>query len=363
MACLLRPHSDLIARVQTAKSGATGQMLLAFSDRHYIPILKTKQGERWSLATLPPDLRAVITPLLELHPHKTLDSTQHAASVCEELVGDWGVDLAFFLDTRWLHGEAGSSPIAEAAFQAARDNGLQAIPVIRPALGPQVLEVIGAIVEEDQRGVLMRVLPSDLTHPEAILGAVQSSGLAPAETHLLLDYRSQQMNLSFDLPRIPALTEWKTFSAASGSFPRSLADRPLDQWVEIQRLDWQSWLQGRQETRLRRPSFGDYATRDPGPAAQGGKASVNLRYCLESTWLCRVGGRLEDGAAPQMRNFCALLVADARFSGRTFSAGDAEIFNKTLPDTGTGGPAEWAKWSLSHHIVFAGRQIQGLADA
>jgi hypothetical protein len=55
-------------------------MPLQFSDRHYIPILKTKQGERWSLATLPPDLRAVITPLLELHPHKTLDSAQHMFS-------------------------------------------------------------------------------------------------------------------------------------------------------------------------------------------------------------------------------------------------------------------------------------------
>jgi hypothetical protein len=338
-------------------------MPLQFSDRHYIPILKTKQGERWSLATLPPDLRAVITPLLELHPHKTLDSAQHAASICEELIADWGVDLPFFLDTRWLHDEGGSSAVSEATFQAARDNGLQAVPVIRPGLGTQTLEVIKAIVEEDQRGFLMRVQPSDLNHPQAILDTIQNAGATPAQTHLSVDYRSQQMNLSYDVPRVPALDEWVTFSAASGSFPRSLADRPLDQWFEIQRLDWQSWLHSRQETRLRRPSFSDYATRDPGPAAQGGKASVNLRYCLSSSWLCRVGGRLEDGAAPQMRDFCALLVADPRFSGQGFSSGDAEIYNKTLPDTGSGGPGDWAKWSLSHHLVFVGRQIQGLGGA
>ena len=331
--------------------------MLDFDFKHYVPILKTKQGERWSLATLSGARRTHVTPLLEIHAHKTLGPTAHASMICESLVEDWGTNDYFFLDTRWLHAEVGDPAVIAGVLQSARDSSLLAIPVATIQYDATAREQLAAEIEADGHGCLIRIRPSDLQEPEAILELADSLGIAPTDTHLLLDYRSSPMNLEFDLNRMPSLNDWRTLSVASGSFPRSLADRPLNQWFTLPRIDWTSWSTGITETIQRRPSFSDYTTRDPGAPANGGKPSVNVRYARPNDWFCRLGGKLEDGAAPQMKTFCSLLVVHESYSGLTFSEGDAEYYEKSLPDTGTGGSGDWAKWAISHHLAYVADQV------
>jgi hypothetical protein len=334
--------------------------MLSFGFNHYVPILKTKQGERWSLATLSGLRRAHLTPLLEVHAHKTLGPTAHASVICESLVEEWGTNDYFFLDTRWLHAEVGDPAVIAGVLQSARDSSLLTIPVATIQYDAIAREQLAAEIEVDGRGCLIRVRPSDLQEPEAVLDLANNLGLVPADLHLLLDYRSNPMNLEFDLNRIPALDEWRTVTVASGSFPRSLADRPLNEWFTLSRAEWNAWFMNITEGMKRRPSFADYTTRDPGAPANGGKPSVNIRYARSNDWLCRLGGRLEDGAAPQMKTFCSLLTAHESYSGQTFSEGDAEYYDKSLPDTGTGGSGDWTKWAISHHLAFVADQVASI---
>src|SRR5438874_1322649 len=74
----------------------------------YVPILKTKAGDRWALSHLKPKSQGVIRPLLELHPHRLKADSEHIPAICDELEADWGTDRAFYLDGIWLHGEIGN---------------------------------------------------------------------------------------------------------------------------------------------------------------------------------------------------------------------------------------------------------------
>src|SRR5580698_4983313 len=88
----------------------------------YVPILKTKKAEFWSVANLTPNARAAITPLFEMtgvpkkrkkknpvnaseppkleKPPKAF--SEHTADKCKKIAAAWGTK-EFFLDHhRWI---------------------------------------------------------------------------------------------------------------------------------------------------------------------------------------------------------------------------------------------------------------------
>jgi len=67
----------------------------------YVPILKSKAGERWALSHLTPARKAKVRPLLEFHPPGAKSLGEHVESICESLQAAWGVDrLDLLLDYR-----------------------------------------------------------------------------------------------------------------------------------------------------------------------------------------------------------------------------------------------------------------------
>jgi len=329
-----------------------------FSHKHYVPIMKTKAGERWALSHLDRTSQAHLTPVLELHDTDKNLST-HADDVCEDLSSDWGTTDPFFLDTIWVHGTAGLPGPLAAVFDAARNYALMAMPVVRVTYDPPTLAQVRAILDEDDRGCMLRVSPSQSGNAALIDSTLRALDLEPGQVHLLLDYQASQMELRQDIPRIPHLADWRTFTAASGGFPRSLANLPSNTWHLIARSDWQGWEPHVSKAGFaRRPTFGDYTLRDPGAPPKFGVASVNMRYTCNAEWLVRTGGLVRDGAAPQMKTVCRDLIARSEYSGAAFSAGDREIFQTAQPGTGTGGATQWVQWCVSHHLVFTASQIQ-----
>jgi len=150
-----------------------------FNYKHYVPILKTKEGEFWALRKLATERQNVVTPLLEIdklpRPPKpkptppgkksrskgpaTVDS--HLSKKCAKIAEAWGTSLPFFLDTRWLAGEEGNPEIVSAIFEATRNESLISIPVATPKHSSDTLEAIREIVDFDGRGVLLRLTPED----------------------------------------------------------------------------------------------------------------------------------------------------------------------------------------------------------
>jgi hypothetical protein len=335
---------------------------LKFTHKHYIPILKTKTGELWALSHLRAKTQSHLTPLLELHAHKDKSIAAHADAVCENLAGAWGTDDPFFLDTIWLHGSSGNPAVVSAVFESARDQDLKAIPVVRTSYDTPTLAQISAIVEEDGRGCMLRITPHDLVSPtvtqiDSTLAALE---LAATDVHLLLDYHKSAMLLVSDIPRVPHLQDWLTFTTASGMFPSSLGNLPQGVWHFVPRGDWTSWepIVTSNKKLSRRPTFGDYTVRAPGPPADFGQPSVNVRYTTDTNWLVRLGGKVAAGASGQMKQLCQDLINRPEYSGQQYSAGDQAFYDTAQPGAGPGNATQWVQWSVSHHLVFVTDQIQ-----
>ncbi|MGD0767761.1 MAG: beta family protein [Tepidisphaeraceae bacterium] len=336
--------------------------MLKFGQKHYVPILKTKEGERWAIFNLDAPTKLRLTPLMEIHEHKTLTAAQQALAMCQALAHDWGTDRPLFLDTCWLHDEHGHSGILAAVFQSARIESLQAIPVARTSYGQQALARIRDIAQQDGRGYLLRAQVSDLSNPAGINSVLSAIGLQRQHVHFMLDYRNHPMNLLVDVPRIPSISSWLTLTTASSACPRSLTSFQQHIWHPIPRNDWTSWEQAvTQLTLPRRPTFSDYTIRDYGRSPSGGRASVTLRYTTTNNWLIRVGPKVAGGGSVNMHVVCQSLIQRTEYSGQNFSAGDGAIHATAQPNSGPGNTGQWISWGASHHMVFVARQIQNHA--
>jgi len=327
--------------------------------KHYVPILKTKAGEKWAIDRTAATLRSSITPLFEIHPHKKHDAAEHADSMCEELACIWSDRT--FLDTCWLHASNGDPTIITSVFGSANSFGLNALPVVRLSYDNATLDVIGDIVAEDGRGCLLRVGPDESGDHARIDAVLTYIGLAPDAVEFLLDYKNIAMHLPLHLGRIPHAVGWRTLTAASGTFPRSVASLGVGTWNSIPRDDWTSWNMGIASSGIPRlPAFADYLIRDSGPAADFGDPSANLRYCKDDHWLVRVGGKHKAGGAGDMHTICADLITRTEYDGRGFSDGDTAIDDCGRRVSGSGAPQQWLQWAMNHHIAFTVGQLRSL---
>jgi hypothetical protein len=323
----------------------------------YVPILKSKAGERWALSHLKSATKAKVRPLVEFHQHSSKALGDHAEGICEALQAAWGVDRSFYIDTIWLHGDAGSPAAIGEVFEAAEQSGLRAVPVIRTTYDDASLEQLQDIISANNRGCMLRITPDTLNTPAIIDTVIESLGVSRDKVDLLIDYRQHAMALASHVPQIPHLAEWRLLIAASGVFPRSLASLPLHEWHQLPRHDWSSWQTGIAKKLKRNPIYSDYTTRPPGPPADFGEPSVNLRYATGNHWLVQMGGKVKDGASEEMHQLCSAMVALAEYCGPDYSGGDEEIDRVSDPDEGPGGPTQWVQWSVSHHMEFVVHQL------
>jgi len=323
----------------------------------YVPVLKSKAGERWALSHLHGPAKSKIRPLVEFHPHDTKALGDHVEGICDGFQAAWGVNRWFYVDTIWLHGNSGSPAVIGEVYEAAASADLQTVPVVRTSYDDASLQQLQNIISEGKRGCMLRITPETLSTPTLIDAVVEALGVSRADVDLLLDYRQHPMSLTTDVVRIPHVSDWRLFIATSGVFPKSLTFLPLHQWHPLPRHDWQSWQSGIAGAIRRKPIYSDYTMRPPGPPADFGEPSVNLRYTLDDHWLVQMGGKHKDGAAPEMHVMCSQLVANSDYSGEDFSAGDEEIDRVTDETEGPGGPTQWLQWCVSHHMEFVVGQL------
>lgn len=324
-----------------------------FDHKHYVPILKTKAGERLAVAGLKTRTKTKITPLFEFHKHKKLDVAAHVVEICDCLASTWGTDSPLFLDTIWLHGKAGDPEIISNVFDAARDAQLQAVPVVRPDFDRESRSAVQRIIRKDGRGYLLRVTRKESKDVPSIDALLSSIGLLRRAVHLMIDYKGTAMDLAADLPAISGLNQWKTLIAASGVFPRTLTSLTQGRWHQVPRNDWTSWLNAVIDRHLpRRPSYADYTIRDPAAPADFGSPSVNLRYAKSPYWLVSIGGKVKAGRSSQMHQVCRSLMNRTEYDGPDFSDGDLAIADTAAEILGPGNATQWLQWCINHHIEF-----------
>src|SRR5882724_5764414 len=136
-------------------------------DLQYIPVLKGRNGEYGALATLPPDAKARLLPIIEIppvpwdharkSPTKTLD--KHIQKVHLSVEKAWGTAQPVLIDMMWVEGdermEDGSHP-ATHLFTATRRLGIPAIPVTGFVRDQEYQRAYREIIQRDGQGVCIR---------------------------------------------------------------------------------------------------------------------------------------------------------------------------------------------------------------
>jgi len=356
-----------------------------FGHRHYVPILKAKDGEYGALQTLPPTVHRAITPLLEIppidwdyaadRPKKTID--QHLKKVGQKIERAWSGRGRLFVDLPlWIPASErmmdGRHPL-EFVFTSLRMRGIEAIPVIDLLRPAEYLSACREIIAEDQRGVCARIHPDDLVGSDGVddaIGSVlETVGTDIRSADLVLDLRALTPDEPMDVgglveiaERLPRLSRWRTFTVAATSFPRNLAGLPPSDFSLIPRGEWDLWENLVRGSRLidRLPTFGDYGISHPEPSEVDPRIirpSASIRYTHDSCWLVPKARNLRDYGYDQFHEVCEALVRRTEYAGRQFSWGDNYIYDCAARRVGTGNLTTWRKVGTSHHLAFAVRQL------
>jgi hypothetical protein len=343
-----------------------------FGHKHYVPILKGKRAEFPATAHL--ENRANVTPLFESIPSKAPDvvPTQVANS-------GWPTGAPYFVDLLFFDDDGGDSnapPLSAVAtcLNAAKAKGQSAIPVTGTGRSPAYQLAVKEFADAD-RGVAIRLIADDFEDEgdleTALASLAKFVGLSPSSIDLIVDLGSiadqnpaviaqlHRANLSV----IPAITQWRTLTVATGAFPVSLAPLTRDAWNRLVRIDWQAWLKLISGTKKvdRLPAYGDYAIAHPGLPPEG-QATIlaQLRYTIQNEFMIWKGKNAIKTGYGQFLSICADLVSRPEFRGATFSAGDQEIEGKATNGGSPGNAETWRNIGTNHHIETVLDQIANL---
>ncbi|WP_375746251.1 beta family protein [Corallococcus interemptor] len=353
-----------------------------------MPILKFMQGERDALAQLETAQRQRVTPLFEIRPPKPKRAKDRKKTLrmetLEELLTKAGPHLAkaipggcAFIDGLHLTPAqtmaSGEHPLAYVLAKA-RESGVALVPVTGPERDSEYLSTVRAAVEEDKRGVCIRVRKNELFGDdldEALASTLRKAGATRESADLVLDLGPIAPDdvsvLSKSLPGviggIDGLMTYRTLTVAAGAFPRSISD--IKRPTKVQRADWLLWriLAGKEKPLVRVPTYGDYAIQGAQPPSTDAalhSGSPNIRYTADDHWLVVRGGALKRLGHEQYAALAQYLVEQECYAGRTFSQGDGYIFGCAGGAETPGNPAVWRRVGTNHHIAKVLKQLTSL---
>ncbi len=156
---------------------------MSFDYRHYVPILKGKEGEYSALREAAPQSKAHVTPLIEVPdipwdfindvPAKTLDD--HLARVPDKIANCWGNALPVFVDLPYLaNGEllTGNIHPVDYIFDRLGQLGNFAVPVVGLSRETIYQDAIERVVAQYQRGACLRLEYEDFDEEGVLTGLI-----------------------------------------------------------------------------------------------------------------------------------------------------------------------------------------------
>jgi hypothetical protein len=345
-----------------------------FDHRHYVPILKGKEGEYGALKELGAAARELTTPLVEIPPP---DAGRPLENVLDRfgqrMASRWGTDDYLFFDLLWDSQQrttANQHPLRHVADDA-RNRGLRVIPVTGLARDGGYQAATQHAAARLGHGAAIRLEPTDVQgDPQALAAALDqllaAIQVAPDAVDLIIDLRAVAAAFPSFLAQaveqfINAMArrdEWRTLTLASSAFPDNLAGRPAAS--TIPRHDWELWnaAVARQPRRL--PAFGDYAIQSPPLAVYLPymEPAASVRYATDTEWLILRGRSVRRGSGfSQFHSLSRTLIARPEYRGAAFSWGDAFIDACAQRTSNPGSLTTWRKVGTSHHLELVARQV------
>jgi hypothetical protein len=205
---------------------------------------------------------------------------------------------------------------------------------------------------------------------ERIIELLNYLGVNVSDADCVIDYKVWQQGASTIASlsdRVPNINGWRTFTVASGAFPRDLTGFTVGQHA-LPRFDWMGWRaqisNGPIPQRL--PAFGDYTIQHAQFAEPPERAnfSASIRYTGSDHWVIMRGESVFQDNGPGYAQWPAnaqLLCARSEYCGPSFSSGDQYIFQMGAQTLRPGNPETWLRAGINHHISFVVRQIANLS--
>lgn len=375
---------------------------MPFDHRHYVPILKGKQGELLALSKTQAKFTKKFTPLVEVPPipltyPEELDDPVPAKSI-DKHVTDTGNSFvkalnglpSVFIDAYYIEDEDelenGSSPI-DALFTSLRAGKIPFIPTLGLDRVEDYADSVKNAVEEDERGCCLRLVEADLEgiadlgkQVQSLLEAVEVS---PVDVDLLIDFGPKvpsKAALPYQIDALPLLKDWRTLTIASSSFPPDMSGVARNSIEEIERDEWLAWvwLLSKQKSVKRMPTFGDYGINHPVLTELDPRIirmSPNIRYTDSVNYVVAKGqaqprkkkkhtpaeeaARKELAPSEQYPKLSAMIKKHESWKGAQFSWGDAFI-DKCSRKECAGRPTDWRAVGMCHHIALVVQQIANL---
>lgn len=351
----------------------------------YIPILKGRAGELEALRVLGDDVKAKLTPLIEIppipfdfvndRPARRMDA--HLAAMPGKLLKSWGDQEELLIDADFVSIHQPTSnqkhPMAF-LLESMRALNMKVIPVTGTGRDAEYQESVKSAVHADGRGVCIRLENDDFEDPTGL--TVQLDQLLQFlqedkdQVDLVLDFKEvsrRQTGLLLIsaanlISSLPDVQKWRTLTLAASSFPQDLSGVGPDSEELIQRAGWAVWraLFQKGEKIRRLPRFGDYGVNHPEPVEIDPRImrmSANLRYTLEEEWLVLKGRNVRDFGYDQFNGLCRVLSQRRDYSGPAFSWGDNYISLCAGDQIGPGNASIWRKIGTSHHLSFVVSQL------
>lgn len=365
-----------------------------FDSKHYIPILKWKPAEQAALAKLSGKEKKFITPLVQLvmptpklpkkeerektreeQLEETIASFEAKIPIIpEDILQSWGI-APIMLDLSLIYTPSLRVEGFDKILTTGKKLGLFLIPVLNLSSDEETKRIVGSLAKKYNSGLCLRLVRSDFIDTNKLSAELQNFLktyiLSERDIDLLIDLKedkdseySKLINLS---QQIPNLSEWRTFSFASGAFPVDLTDCKVDEERYIPRLDWSNWVNQMNSKILKRhPSFADYTIQHPiyKESVQFFSPSASIRYTLADNWLVLRGRK---GKSVYYLAYANLLSQSQKyqdvFRGADFSFGDAYIVEKgkDLKSKHPGGPKDWLTAGINHHLAYTIDQIANLS--
>jgi len=375
---------------------------MPFDHRHYVPILKGKQGELDALANTSKKIISDFTPLIEIPPippsylpgqddpvpAKTID--EHVIYVGQKFAEALKNYHDVFVDGYYIETEDelndGSSPV-DAVFKSLRANKISFVPVVGLDRVEDYVESVKAAVEIDGNGCCLRLVESDLEsivelQPQ-INSILKAINLKAANVDLVVDFGPRvpsKAALPYQIDALPQLKDWRTLTVAASSFPVDMSGISQNSIEEIEREEWLSWVSLRTKNKAlqRMPTYGDYAINHPilneiDPRLMS--MSPNIRYSSETSYVLAKGQaipRKKKNATKQEEAARANLLPNVQYpklakkiknhkswQGEKFSWGDKFIDACSRKEC-VGSATNWRAVGTCHHIAVAVRQIANL---
>lgn len=348
-----------------------------FEYKHYVPILKAKEGEFKALEVTFDATKQFMTPLLEIvevpwdyeNEVEEKEINVHLSNIGKKTLNAWGTSMPIFIDSNVIDSARvmndGITHHLSFLFDDFRSKNILSIPVTGLTRHSSYKNTVNEIAAIDGRGICLRLAKEDIASSDIkdnIDTDLQFYNLTPKQVDLIIDFGSIAnadvrllllLVISMINNNIPYIHNWRTLTITSTAFPIDLSEIDSGTFDTIDRNEWIIWKMLLTSDILRMPTFGDYSIAHPevvGINPRFIRMSASIRYTYNDYWLIARGRGLQRYGYEQYYTLCESLVVRPEYSGATFSWADNYISECSTRAVGVGNPTTWRKIANNHHF-------------